>query len=646
MLKILDFPTEIIDQIIPNLSRKDMAHCLRVNKRFYEHTIDEFYSSLKMKHINIINFIRCVKDSELKYDPNLPSKRNLIKYMEIDFFLFVDFQNSRNHIYNLEKVFSISSGLTCLDISNSRFEKLILRHMLKSVDTRSLPHLQQIITNDNSYHYDSREGDFYNLYFSVCCKFNLSITHLQLWDFYEKYRFTKKEQEMVYLDRTHAFKKLSSLVIFYPGSKSAESMISSVIFSVCPGLTHFFLACGSDFQSVYDRSKSPWETSNSKYSVKPHNPNQSNLKVVHLQIKNMNTACIESIYSNIPTAQLDKFILELEIGPETIKWLESTQIGDLERLLQYLKKAAKQFELQMMYSSDVRAVSESERDSLFKLWEASNSCGEVKPRKEVFIDTSRTPDTSTFINRHKFILKLENGISRITQTQHSNYFFRFIHPKLLPDLLENVDRMTINLSGGVMYSKLNYLIRNYSDAKILDVIVPTEGKMNQENYILCKKSSASVPKHLTENGVYTNDSHYSPIESYMHFNLLSLFRSNVARIETPHKIDTLILWGMPMDKPGDYHFQFKVIRSLRRLLVRFSPPNLIPELCPNVRCKFVNLNGKILVEKTLNRNHYDHRTCSKSGNVEELRYTFSGIDFDRLSIFIESEHISTTSLQL
>ncbi|KAI9353153.1 hypothetical protein BD770DRAFT_445430 [Pilaira anomala] len=466
MPKILDFPAEIIDQIIQDLSRKDLAHCLRVNKSFYRYTIDEFYSSLKMGYSNLDRFLIYMKNNELEYDPNLPSKRNLIKFMEIDFVLIG--LHASHTGFNWDKLFSISSGLTCIDISKSKYDKSILRYMLKYVDTRSLLHLQQIITDNSVHRYDSREGDFYNLYYSVCCKFKLSLTHFRLWDFYVKYRLTKKEQEMVYLDRTSAFKKLTNLVVYYSSSIPVESMISSVIFSVCPGLTHFSLACGSDFRSVYDGLNNSWEPSSSKYSVNPYNPNQSNLKVVHLQIKNMTTACIESIYSNIPTDQLDEFILELELEEETNEWFESTQISDIERFLQYLKKAAKQFKLYAMHISNGR-VSESGRNSLAKLWKASSSYSEVKPRKEMHMDTLSRSAMSIFHLDTLLYLKLENNTSQIFETINACLFFRgsFIS---FPNLLENVDRMEISLSSDNMCSKLNYLIKNYSHVKRLGVV--------------------------------------------------------------------------------------------------------------------------------------------------------------------------------
>lgn len=638
MKQIRDLPATVMRQIIRLLRRKDMAQCLRVSHRFYYYTIDEFYRSLKITEMNWDKYFVYYSKIRTAFDTSLSSKWSLIKHMELRGSSRDETKYLHNCFINMVPIFS---ALTFIEIYDKFISvKSILEYMLTTLDTTSLPHLQELIVSSNEYSTSNIE----NLYYiNICYKFRQSLTHLEICYPHSAYCLESYENNGTQLDLLPFFKNLRNLEVNYdPEEEQAGPLFDSTVISACPNLTSFSLTRRSRLMrpdlltpnqlKEVPRNKLP------EFSARPGNSNQLKLKTVNLYIQKMNTACWYNILSNIPTSQLDNFSLKFEYGPETIEWIKNMNLTDIEVFLQHIK-ASKQFDfnarsLVTSTSSSAKSLIKPTLISLNNLWELSITCTKhndnTKFRKvlDVILEDSQKQQAS---------LTIRNRSCRLQQTLNESDFFQNKYSHLqfaqydITCPLQNQYEIGFIISKRNLFSKLNYLIRYYAHVKDLQVWV---GPKDNGHFILCRKPLTSDPSHAQENKMHHSNKHRSYVEVSIDPHLLSEFYSEEQYIDFPIKIKKLILNEIPVMQDDDRHFQFKFKYRLPHLVLSFISDTSLRKR--PIHITIFNHANLVLIDVVLTTDHCGtffayYNTNHKYSDIES-RYTFASIDFDKLTV--------------
>ncbi|KAG2229431.1 hypothetical protein INT48_004942 [Thamnidium elegans] len=381
------------------------------------------------------------------------------------------------------------------------------------------------------------------------------------------------------------FKKVTHLVLYCQlQDEHVDCLISSTVISSCPDLIDFRIVCNSDYteiseDGVYTEPDYP-TIKGLRNAIYIDDPVSVHLKNVSLELRTINTACMNNILKNIPTSLLDKFKLTLACRQEFYEWVTYTNIDTIKEFLQHIK-LAKEPTITSRYVGTLLTAKDRLQSILYpvrKIWSLSNTLTRSSSKIIFEIHFAR----ADIENALYYTLELENKILRVFQVIDERNFFSGKYPylQLAPfyDTVfgEAIDEMVIELSDYDLGRRCHHLLEQYSHVKKLDVTV----KRGSSILKLCahKKSMTRVPDHLQKKGTHPIKNHYSPID-------LEINRKFFATVTMAHLIiDSLVIESFKITElpigASKYDLKLKLKTQFKHLVLDLKMFQKIEEPVP------------------------------------------------------------------
>lgn len=199
------------------------------------------------------------------------------------------------------------------------------------------------------------------------------------------------------------------------------------------------------------------------------------LKNVSLELRTINTACMNNILKNFPTSQLDTFKMSLACRQEFSEWTAHTDIGTIEEFLKHIK-LAKIPSITSRYVGTLLTPKKrlkSILDPVSKIWSLANILTQSKSKVMLEAHYANVDIENAFY----YTLELENNILRMFLVMSERNFFceKYSYLPMTPFydtvLGEVMDEMFIELSDYDLGRQCRRLLEQYSHVKKLDIAV-------------------------------------------------------------------------------------------------------------------------------------------------------------------------------
>ncbi|GAA5805977.1 hypothetical protein HPULCUR_011504 [Helicostylum pulchrum] len=464
--------------------------------------------------------------------------------------------------------------LTSIDFSNDCGKLGFLEILLYFVDGTNLPHLQKIKAFETGTHANvDTTHTTKSLYLCVCFRYRHSLTHLEILEPYENYTLQLKDNHQKHLNLLTFFKKVTHLVLYcHLQDENVDCLISSAVISACPDLIDFRIVCNSEYtettleeavytEEYYPTIKGLQEAIHISASVPVR------LKNVSLELRTINTACMDNILMNFPTSQLDNFMLSLDCKQEFHEWAAFTDTDTIEGFLKHIK-LAKKASINSRYVGTLLTPKDNLKSILYpvhKIWSLSNKLMRSKPKiiLEVHFANAKRK------NALYYTLELENNTLKMFQVIGEIYFFsgEYTHFPMAPfyDTVfsEGIDEMFIEISDYDLAIRCRHLLERYSHVKKLDVSVKRGASVLKLR--TRKNLVATAPQHLEQKEVHPIENRYLPI--YLEIN-----RELLATVTMDHLFTDLFVFDsfkiteLPISA-GKYDLKFKMETQFKHLIL-------------------------------------------------------------------------------
>ncbi|GAA5815743.1 hypothetical protein MFLAVUS_009257 [Mucor flavus] len=465
------------------------------------------------------------------------------------------------------------SSLTSIDFSKDRRKLSILEYLLYFVDQKNLPHLQKIKAFETgTYANEKTTRTIKSLYLCVCFRYRRSLTHLEILEPYENYTLQLKDNHQIHLHLLPFFKKVTHLVLYcHSQDKYVDCLISSAVISACPDLIGFQIVCNSEYieapeEIVYTEEDYPTiKGLQNRIGVSDSVP--VHLKNVSLELRTINTACMNNILKNFPTSQLDTFKLSLACRQEFSEWATHTNIDTIEEFLKHIK-LAKIPSITSRYVGTLLTPKKRLKSILYpvsKIWSLANKLTRSKSKVMLEVHFANVDIENAFY----YTLELENNILRMFLVMSERNFFCEKYPYLPMApfydtvLAEAMDEMFIELSDYDLGRRCRHLLEKYSHVKKLDIAV----KRGSSVLKLCryKKQMGHVPEHLLPRRVHQIRNGHTSVD--LEINHVLLETATIRHLTINSFIfDSFKITELPISA-GKYYLNFKLGTELRHLIL-------------------------------------------------------------------------------